>query len=58
MIILGLGGIPKDPACAVFKDGALLAAVEENKVARNLKPSGLPDQATAIALRLAGHLRF
>ena len=54
MIILGLGGIPNDPACAVFKDGALLAAVEENKVARNLKPSGLPDQATAIALRLAG----
>jgi len=54
MIILGLGGIPNDPACAVFKDGALLAAVEEKKVARHLKPSGLPDQATAIALALAG----
>jgi carbamoyltransferase len=54
MIILGLGGIPKDPACAVFKDGTLLAAVEEKKVTRNLKPSGLPEQATAIALRLAG----
>jgi len=54
MIILGLGGIPKDPACAVFKDGALLAAVEEKKVARNLKSSGLPEEATAIALRLAG----
>ncbi len=53
MIILGLGGIPKDPACAVFKDGALLAAVEEKKVARNLKSSGLPEEATALALRLA-----
>ena len=53
MIILGLGGIPKDPACAVFKDGALLAAVEEKKVARNVKSSGLPEEATALALRLA-----
>ena len=54
MIILGLGGIPKDPACAVLKDGELVAAVEEKKVARNLKPSGLPQEATAMALRLAG----
>ncbi len=54
MIILGLGGIPRDPACAVLKNGELVAAVEEKKVARNLDPSGLPDQATAIALRLAG----
>ncbi|HLG95463.1 MAG TPA: carbamoyltransferase C-terminal domain-containing protein [Bryobacteraceae bacterium] len=54
MIILGLGGIPKDPACAVLKDGELVAAVEEKKVARNLKSSGLPQEATAIALNLAG----
>ena len=54
MIILGLGGIPRDPACAVLKDGELVAAVEEKKVARNLDPGGLPDQATAIALKLAG----
>ena len=53
MIILGLGGIPKDPACAILKDGELIAAVEEKKVARNPSPSGLPDQATAMALRLA-----
>ena len=54
MIILGLGGIPKDPACALLRDGELVAAVEEKKVARNLKPSGLPEQATSVILRLAG----
>jgi carbamoyltransferase len=53
MIILGLGGIPKDPACAVLKDGELLAAVEEKKVARNPAAGGLPEQATTIALKLA-----
>jgi carbamoyltransferase len=54
MIILGLGGIPNDPACAILKNGELVAAVEEKKVARNLDPSGLPEQATTIALKLAG----
>jgi carbamoyltransferase len=54
MIILGLGGLPKDPACAVLKDGVLLAAVEEKKVARNLTPGGLPENAMAMALQLAG----
>jgi len=54
MIILGLGGLPKDPACAALKDGQLLAAVEERKVARSLKPSGLPENAIAMTLRLAG----
>ena len=37
MIILGLGGILKDAACAVLKDGELLAAVEEEKVARQFR---------------------
>ena len=54
MIILGLGGIPKDAACAILKDGELVSAIEERKVARNPRPSGLPEQATAIALQLAG----
>ena len=54
MILLGLGGIPNDPACAVLRDGELVAAIEEKKVARNLSPDGLPDQATAMALKLAG----
>jgi len=54
MIILGLGGIPKNSACAVLKDGELISAIEERKVARNPRPSGLPEQATAMALQLAG----
>ncbi len=54
MIILGLGGIPKDPACALLKDGELVAAVEEKKLARSVKANGLPEQAIAMALRLAG----
>jgi carbamoyltransferase len=54
MIILGLGGIPKDPACAILKDGELVAAVEEKKLARTVKANGLPEQAIAMALRLAG----
>jgi len=31
MIILGLGGILKDAACAVLKDGELLAAVKSGR---------------------------
>jgi carbamoyltransferase len=54
MIILGLGGIPKDAACAVLKDGELVAAVEENKLARSKQPGVLPEQAIAMALQLAG----
>jgi hypothetical protein len=30
MVILGLGGLLGDAACAVMKDGELKAAVEEN----------------------------
>jgi carbamoyltransferase len=54
MIILGLGGINKEAACAVLKDGELLAAVEERKVARNMTPGSLPEAAIATALRVAG----
>ncbi len=54
MIILGLGGIPKDPACAVLKDGELVAAVEEKKLARTVKAHGLPEHGISAALRLAG----
>ena len=54
MIIFGLGGIPKDAACAVLKNGELLSAVEENKVSRTPRPGGLPEHSMAMALRLAG----
>jgi carbamoyltransferase len=53
MIILGLGGILKDAACAVLKDGELLAAVEERKVARQESPGLLPEAAIAATLEVA-----
>ena len=53
MIILGLGGILSDPACAVLKDGELVAAIEQEKVARRPPSGGLPDEAIALALQLA-----
>ena len=54
MIVLGLGGINKDSACAVLKDGDLVAAVEERKVARDVTAGGLPEAAIANALQVAG----
>ncbi|MBV9771310.1 MAG: carbamoyltransferase, partial [Bryobacterales bacterium] len=54
MIIVGLGGINKDAACAVLKDGAVAAAVEERKVARGVKAGVLPQAAIEIALQCAG----
>jgi carbamoyltransferase len=53
MIILGLGGILSEPACAVLKDGELVAAIEQEKVARRPPSGGLPDEAIALALQLA-----
>jgi carbamoyltransferase len=53
MIILGLGGLLDDAACAVLRDGELLAAVEERKVARQAPPGVLPDAAIATALEVA-----
>ena len=42
MIILGIGGLLNDAACAVLKDGELVAAVEQKKVARRFQPGELP----------------
>jgi len=53
MIILGLGGILKDAACAVLKDGKLLAAVEDRKVARHESPGLLPEAAIASTLEIS-----
>jgi carbamoyltransferase len=53
MIILGLGGVLTDAACAVLRDGELLAAVEERKVARHLSPGVLPEAAIATTLEVA-----
>ncbi len=53
MIILGLGGLNTDAACAVLKDGELLAAVEERKVARQSTAEDLPQAAITSALEVA-----
>ncbi|MGP0070841.1 MAG: carbamoyltransferase C-terminal domain-containing protein [Bryobacteraceae bacterium] len=54
MIILGLGGLNKDAACAVLKDGELVSAVEERKVARQVTAGALPQAAITSALEVAG----
>src|SRR5580658_2119613 len=57
MIVLGLGGLLNDAACALLKNGEVLAAVEEVKVTRGLRPGGLPQAAIEECLRLAGATR-
>jgi carbamoyltransferase len=58
MIILGIGGIMGDAASAIIKDGELVAAVEESKLARRRTHWGrqgeLPEQSMALCLALAG----
>jgi carbamoyltransferase len=54
MIILGIGGLLNDAACAVLKDGRLVSAVEQKKVARRFQPGEPPTEAIAAALQIAG----
>ncbi len=58
MIILGIGGLHGDPAAALLKDGELVAAVEESKLARHTAryapDRDLPAQSIATCLDLAG----
>ena len=58
MIILGIGGIQHDPACAVLKDGELVSAVEEAKLSRHgaapARGGEAPAQAISTCLELAG----
>jgi carbamoyltransferase len=54
MTIIGLGGILKDAACAVLKDGRIVAAIEENKVNRNWVPGEVPVKSIVECLKLAG----
>jgi carbamoyltransferase len=57
MIVIGLGGLLNDSACALLKDGEILAAVEEVKVTRGQRPGGLPQAAIEECLRLSGASR-
>src|SRR5579862_4590648 len=58
MIILGIGGILGDAACAVLKDGRLVAAIEESKLARQRTHwdgrADLPENSITACLELAG----
>jgi len=53
MIILGLGGLQGGGACAVLKEGTIVAAIEESKLSRTPRP-GVPEAAVTECLRLAG----
>ena len=55
MIILGIGGILGDAACALLKDGRFAAAVEEKKIARRHQTATrYLTQAMAACLKIAG----
>ena len=53
MIILGIGGILSDAAVALLKDGELVAAVEQKKLARTNRPGELPEAAIRECLAIA-----
>src|SRR5258708_5641832 len=53
MIILGIGGILSDAATAIVKDGQLVAAIEEVKIARQHRVGSLPEASIASCLSMA-----
>ncbi len=54
MLLLGIGGWLHDGAAAVMRDGSVVAAIEEEKVAREAHRSGLPACAVKACLEVAG----
>jgi carbamoyltransferase len=54
MIILGIGGLRNDPACALLRDGEVAAAVEQRKVARRASLDELPLEAIRTCLEIGG----
>jgi carbamoyltransferase len=54
MVILGIGGLLGEAAAAILKNGRLVAAIEQRKLARHLHPGGLPEEAVEACLRMAG----
>ena len=57
MIVIGLGALLNDAACALLKNGEVLAAVEEAKLTRGQRPGGLPQAAIEECLRLSNATR-
>src|SRR5258708_27512076 len=54
MLILGIGSLGRDSAVALFDDTSILAAIEENKLSRSPGADGIPRNAIARCLELAG----
>ena len=54
MTILGIGAILSDASAALARDGLLLAAVEQKKIARRLRPGELPMEAIESCLEIGG----
>ncbi len=54
MLLLGIGGWLHDGAAAVMVDGKVVAAIEEDKVAREAHREGLPSSAADTCLRIVG----
>ena len=54
MLIVGLGGIQSDAACAVLRDGKLAAAAEERENSPASHAREIPEQALASCLAIAG----
>ena len=57
MVILGIGGLLGDAACALLKNGELKAAIEEAKISRGFRPGEMPLASIEECLRLAGATR-
>ena len=53
MLIFGIGGILNDAACAILKDGDLVAAIEQRKIARRHRRGELPNESINACLGLA-----
>lgn len=53
MIILGIGGILSDAACALLRDGEIVAAIEEKKIARRHTAGELPQNAISGCLEIS-----
>ncbi len=57
MVILGLGGLLSDAACAILKNGEIRAAIEEAKLTRGFVPGGMPQGSIDECLKIAGAKR-
>src|SRR5689334_17714592 len=54
MYILGLNAYHADSSAAIFKDGVILAAIEEERFTRIKHWAGFPSEAVKFCLREAG----